>query len=104
MTNFSLPSKSTISLQALWIAVIAGIFLLPWQTFAATIKAGPWLQAATETSIVIMWETDVNQQGKVEYGLSTGYGKTVSSQRTVVAPANDATGQDTRAIIHEAKF
>ena len=104
MTAFAPTSTSALSSCTLLIAMMAGIFLMPLQTFAATIKAGPWLQAATETSIVIMWESDVSQPGKVEYGLSTGYGKTVSSQGTVVAPANDGTGQDTRAIIHEAKL
>jgi PKD repeat protein len=104
MTNFASTSKSIISSHTLLLAMMAGIFLMPWQTFAVTIKAGPWLQAATETSIVIMWETDVSQSGKVEYGLSTSYGKTVNSQYTVVAPADDDTGQDTQAIIHEAKL
>ena len=75
MTDLTSTSKSALSSYTLLIAMMAGIFLLPWQTFAATIKAGPWLQAATQTSIVIMWETDVSLPGKVEYGLSTGYGE-----------------------------
>jgi PKD repeat protein len=109
MSDFSPASNHLVSPITFWpitfvMVMLAGLFLIPLPTSAAKIKAGPWLQAATETSMVIMWETDVSQPGKVDYGLDTRYGKAVSSQRVVVPPAQDTTGQDTQAVIHTAKL
>jgi predicted membrane-bound dolichyl-phosphate-mannose-protein mannosyltransferase len=36
------------------------LYLAPTLALATTIQAGPWLQAITETSAVIMWSTDTH--------------------------------------------
>jgi PKD repeat protein len=66
----------------------------------AAIVAGPWLQAATTTQIVIMWESSDNTAGSVDYGATTSYGTNVASSRVTVAAAADGTGTDTAAILH----
>jgi hypothetical protein len=44
---------------------------------AAFVKQ-PYLQNLTDTSIVVRWEISSSQTGKVQYGLTTGYGLEVS--------------------------
>ena len=68
----------------------------------AAIVTGPWLQAATQTQMVVMWESSDNTAGSVDYGLTTSYGTNVASTRVTVAAAVDGTGTDTAAIIHTA--
>jgi hypothetical protein len=62
--------------------------------------SGPWLQAVTENSAVIMWEEDNAMSTWVEYGLDLENRKT-SVARTILATSVDG---DTSAIIHEAKL
>ena len=87
------------------LTVLALWFLLSsFTSYAKIITAGPWLQAATETSVVIMWETALPQPGKVVYGLTSSYGETTVSQPTIIAAANTDSTTDTSAIIHEVKL
>lgn len=83
---------------ALWILLCAA----PSVTVATTIQAGPWLQAATETSIVVMWETDTHTNGAVHYGETTAYGRSVRSSAKRIAPTS--VSGDTRAVLHEVKL
>ena len=76
------------------VLLLAALLLVPWPGEAASLVAGPWLQAATETSIVIMWESSDTTAGLVEVGTTTGAGRTVRATVAVVPPA---TGGDTRA-------
>lgn len=41
---------------------------------ATTISAGPWLQAVSDTSISILWETSTSARGWVEYGATPAMG------------------------------
>ena len=43
----------------------------------AAVRSGPWLQAATPTSMTVMFETTVTEASRVEYGTTTAYGKSV---------------------------
>ncbi len=88
--------------RTICLGILAWIFLPAYTSSAAAITAGPWLQAATETSIVIMWETDRQQSGTVDCGRSASYGQTVASKSKRV-PATSVSG-DTSAILHEVKL
>jgi len=56
------------------IANISAALLLVNTSYGQNILVQPYLQLATPTSIVIMWETDVNAEGKVLYGLTSDLG------------------------------
>jgi len=45
---------------------------------AQTITRGPFLQQLKTDSIVVVWETDSDTDGRVEYGLTAGLGSTVT--------------------------
>lgn len=71
----------------------------------AAIVAGPWLQAATETQMVVMWESSDNTAGAVDYGPTTSYGTNVPATRVTVSAAaatGPNAGLDTPAILHTA--
>lgn len=78
--------------------VIIGLIVLMFVRYAysAQINTGPWLQAVTETSAVVMWESDTKQPGLVKIGT-----RQWESQFTVVLPAS---ADDTTAIIHTARL
>ena len=46
---------------------------------APTITKGPYVQNARTNAVVIMWETSDSSSAKVQYGLTTSYGQTISS-------------------------
>ncbi|MCK4856433.1 MAG: metallophosphoesterase family protein [candidate division Zixibacteria bacterium] len=46
-------------------------------------KKGPYLQQVTQTSIVIMWETDVASDSRVDYGSSDSYGESETDDTLV---------------------
>ncbi len=51
------------------------IFILLFTfVFSVNIKVSPYLQDASSHSITIMWETDLNEQSVVEYGLNISLG------------------------------
>lgn len=60
---------------------IPACFILLWFATgylqAQIILVQPYLQNATTSSIVIMWETDVNTETNLQYGLTTSLGTTV---------------------------
>ena len=69
------------------------------------IVTGPWLQAATETSIVIMWETSEAVPGVVEFGEAERLDNEVASKPMRVAAAEtDKRFKDESAILHEVKL
>ena len=85
--------------------MVMQMLLLLWATPSlAALVAGPWLQAATQSQIVIMWESSDNLAGSVDYGLTTAYGTNVASTRVTVAAAADGTGTDTAAILHTVRL
>jgi len=86
----------------IWIALFMLLSLVPTLTCATTIQAGPWLQAMTETSIVVMWETDTFTDGTVLFGETTAYGLTRMSSAKRIA-ATSVSG-DTDAVLHEVKL
>jgi predicted phosphodiesterase len=93
---------SHVILSPRWAVLIVALLLFSGQWSSAAILAGPWLQAGTETSMVIMWETDAYQPERVEYGLSPLYGQSMGAYHTRIAPAPNGTGRDTSAILHTA--
>lgn len=52
------------------VAVLLVLFAASGSTRAARIVVGPYLQAPSETSMTVMWITDVNAVSWVEYGTS----------------------------------
>jgi PKD repeat protein len=50
---------------------------------APTITKGPYLQNARADSIVAMWETSESATSRVEYGLATSYGQSLTSSTAV---------------------
>ena len=86
----------------IWIALFMLFSLSPTLAFATTIQAGPWLQATTETSIVVMWATDTRTDGTVLFGETTSYGQTRASSAKRIA-ATSVTG-DTDAVLHEVQL
>lgn len=50
------------------VAVLLGLLVLSAPAQAARIVVGPYLQAPSETSMTVMWITDVNAVSWVEYG------------------------------------
>ena len=80
-----------------WVTIIGLIVLMCVKyAYAARINAGPWLQAVTETSAVVMWESDTTQPGLVRIGT-----RQWQSQSSTVGAVDSS---DTSAIIHTAKL
>jgi purple acid phosphatase-like protein/calcineurin-like phosphoesterase family protein len=74
-----------LSINVLVILVL--ICLTSSHTIAQTILIQPYLQHATPTSIVIMWETNTNTQSTIQYGLTQSLGNTASGT-TLTTPGN----------------
>ena len=90
--------------KALCIVFLSG-YCCAQEPAATKIVSGPWLQAATETSIVVMWETNVEAAGTVEFGPDKSLGQSRSPNPLKAAAANtDGRFQDDSAIIHEVKL
>lgn len=89
-------------LRPIFIVLFTLLSLLSSTTFATTIQAGPWLQTVTETSVVIMWETDTRIDGTVYVGETTDYDRTRASKAKRIA-ATSVHG-DTDAVLHEVKL
>ena len=52
--------------------------LLPYEMLAQTILVQPYLQNATPSSMVIMWETNINTESIVQYGPTQSLGSSAS--------------------------
>lgn len=85
-----------------WIVLWMFLFVPGPFAFATTIPAGPWLQAATETSIVVMWETDTLTDGVVHYGQTASYGQSLRSSAKRIGPTS--VSGDTQAVLHEVRI
>lgn len=71
----------------------------------ANVITGPWLQATTETSTVVMWESDRLVKGRVEFGIDKTYDTLAFSKAFESPPAMcDHDCKDNAAIIHEANI
>jgi hypothetical protein len=57
--------------------VVMGVLLAFAAITSATFLKQPYLQDLTDTSIVVRWETQTAQSGKVQYGLTAAYGQEV---------------------------
>jgi len=55
-----------------WLALTIVIIVNVQANAQASLIRGPYLQAATGTSMVIRWRTDVNTRGRVHYGTTAG--------------------------------
>lgn len=66
---------------------------------AAFVKQ-PYLQNLAGSTIVVRWETQAAQTGKVEYGLSTGYGAEVSHSNSAVDHELTLTGLQQDTLYH----
>ena len=58
--------------------LIAFTTLIAQSAISQIIKVNPYLQDATPHSIVIMWETDTNEESTVEWGLTDALGEEIS--------------------------
>lgn len=63
-------------------AVPIALFALLWPGWLAaqTITRGPYLQQQGTDSIVVVWQTDTESDGRVDYGRDTSYGASVQDQ------------------------
>jgi len=64
-------------------AAFFGTWLLASTVTALEITKGPYLQNVTQTSIVVMWETDIPSPSRVEYGSTDQLGKEAVSDEKV---------------------
>jgi hypothetical protein len=65
-------------MKRLSIPMTAALLCLAATAGAQTITRGPFLQQLGTDRIVVVWETDSDTDGRVEYGLTAGLGDTVS--------------------------
>lgn len=81
------------------------LLLLLWTlpAYAQGIICGPWVQGATSTSAVIMWESSTITPGAVDYGTTAGLGLTQAPQVVTTVPARPGI-TDNQAIIQEAQI
>ncbi len=110
----SLPHSSSMEWLASWVLAIGAIVVTVGATRncpadeqeeVVQIVTGPWLQAATETSIVIMWESSDVVTGIVEFGLTKQLDQKAASRPTrVPAAKTDGRFEDEPAILHEVKL
>ncbi|MBK8800529.1 MAG: metallophosphoesterase [Fibrobacteres bacterium] len=49
-------------------------------------SAGPWLQAVSDTSISVLWETNTSQPGWVEYGTTSALGSRGQAELVKISP------------------
>ena len=73
-------------------------------TARADIVSGPWLQAATTTQMVVMWESSDTAAGSVAYGLTASYGSSVTSTRVTVPATAPTTGTDVAVNLHTVRL
>ncbi|MGH9857819.1 MAG: fibronectin type III domain-containing protein, partial [Acidobacteriota bacterium] len=82
------------------LTIVSWLFSLP--SYATSIKSGPWLQAVTDKSAVIMWESSEKKPGGVFYGTSSSnLSHSKIAQYTDVPPRDNT---DVQVIIQEAKI
>ena len=65
-------------LRPIQILAFAALIGRPIEFEAQTILVQPYLQNATPASMVIMWETNVNTETTLQYGLTTSLGSSLS--------------------------
>src|SRR6187397_1489514 len=65
-------------LRPIQILAFAALIGRPIEFEAQTILVQPYLQNATPASMVIMWETNVNTETTLHYGLTTSLGSSLS--------------------------
>jgi predicted phosphodiesterase len=53
------------------------------QSNPAVLLRGPYLQSVTTNGVVVVWETDVAGDSRVDYGLTAGYGSVVSDSTPI---------------------
>ena len=82
----------------LWTVVV--VALVNARAAATTIIKGPYLQNVTQTSIVVMWETDVAALGRVDYGPTAAYGSSAFDLRSVTIHEAKVTGLTAGATYH----
>jgi hypothetical protein len=79
------------------------LFLLLVLTATASFGAFakfPYLQNLTDSAIIVRWETPTAQDGKVEYGLTTGYGSEVVQSGSAVDHELTLTGLVKDTVYH----
>lgn len=74
--------------------------MLPARAAAVTIIKGPYLQNVTQTSVVVLWETDTAATGRVDYGPTAAYGWSASDPRSVTIHEVNVTGLKAGATYH----
>lgn len=83
------------------IALAAGVIIVAAApSWAMAIIKGPYLQKVTQTSIVVMWETDTAATGTVEYGPTTAYGWTATDPQTATIHEVQITGLSPDSLYH----
>lgn len=82
------------------LARLACLFLLVVTDAWAAFVKQPYLQNLAGSTIVVRWETATDQPGKVEYGLTTGYGSEVSNSSPVVDHELTLTGLGPDTLYH----
>ena len=68
------------------VLLICLVLFLVDDVVAATVTRGPYLQQASDTSIVVRWRTDVVSSSRVRYGISAG---ALSSDKSSVTAVKD---------------
>jgi len=65
-------------------AGLAGLILLALTDAAVPETLQPYLQTMTDSTVVVCWQTSAPRTGKVEYGLTSSYGKAASQRDPTV--------------------
>jgi predicted phosphodiesterase len=66
--------------------------IVTWSRPAALLTRGPYLQSVTSDGVVVVWETDVPGDSRVDYGPTASYGLTASDATPVTHHAVALTG------------
>jgi predicted phosphodiesterase len=66
------------------VVFVCAILSLAAVSYGLQIVKGPYLQNVTTRGITVVWETDVNSDSRVDYGLTGQYGRSVGSGDPVV--------------------
>jgi len=83
------------------VAIAAGLLSLAGaRSWAVTIIKDPYLQQVTQTSIVVMWETDTATTGTVEYGPTAAYGWSATDASTATIHEVEITGLTPDSLYH----
>ena len=78
-TNINIFTKNfKVFLVILWVACFNSVSFA--QNVKLQILKGPYLQNVTQNSIVVMWETNIETSGKVNYGQDKNYGLTATAE------------------------